>query len=178
MKIAAVQALATLAKEDVPDSVLRAYGGKRIEFGSEYLIPKPFDPRVLLWESTAVAKAAIDSGVARVPIADFEAYRDSLEARLGKSREVMRFFIHRAKVSPGRIVFPEGEEVKIQRAAHILVEEKIARPILLGSGRHHPPARRLRARPRGHRDREPVEGLPARRLAAGALRPPPEEGLS
>ncbi len=133
MKIAAAQALSKLAKEDVPDSVIRAYGGKRIEFGREYIIPKPFDPRVLIWEATAVARAAMDSGVARTPIKDFEAYRDSLEARLGKSREVMRVFIHRAQQAPKRIVFPEGEEEKILRAARIIVEEKIAQPILLGS---------------------------------------------
>jgi malate dehydrogenase (oxaloacetate-decarboxylating)(NADP+) len=133
MKIAAVQALATLAKEDVPDSVLKAYGGSRIEFGKDYIIPKPFDPRVLLWEAPAVAKAAMASGVARQPIGDFEAYRDSLEARLGKSREVMRFFIHRARSAPKRIVFPEGEEDRILRAAQVLLDEEIAAPILLGS---------------------------------------------
>ncbi len=133
MKVAATMALANLTKEDVPDSVLRAYGGKRMEFGKEYIIPKPFDPRVLWWEATAIAKAAMDSGVARVPIKDFEAYRDSLEARLGKSREVMRFFIHRAKTNPKRIVYPEGEEEKILRAASIVLEEKIAQPVLLGS---------------------------------------------
>ncbi len=133
MKIAATMALANLARQDVPDSVLRAYGDKRIEFGREYIIPKPFDPRVLLWEAPAVAKAAMESGVARYPIADFEAYRDSLEARLGKSREVMRFFIHKAQHDPKRIVFPEGEEEKILRAAQIIIDEKIAQPILIGS---------------------------------------------
>lgn len=133
MKIAAAYALARLAKEDVPDSVIRAYGNERIEFGHEYIIPKPFDPRVLVWEATAVAKAGMDSGVARAPIANFEAYRDSLEARLGRSQEVMRFFIHKAQTSPRRIVFPEGEEEKILRAAQIIVDEKIAEPILLGS---------------------------------------------
>lgn len=133
MKIAASHALAMLAKEDVPDSVMRAYGGKRIEFGKEYIIPKPFDPRVLLHETIAVAKAAMDTGVARTPIRDLDAYRDALEARLGKSREVMRFFISRAQQAPKRIVFPEGEEDRILRAAHILVDEEIAQPILLGS---------------------------------------------
>jgi malate dehydrogenase (oxaloacetate-decarboxylating)(NADP+) len=133
MKIAATRALADLAKEDVPDSVLRVYGRKRIEFGKEYIIPKPFDPRVLLWEAPAVAKAAILSGVARRPIGDFDRYRDVLEARLGKSREIMRFFIHKAQSAPKRIVFPEGEEEKILRAAQIIVDEKIAIPILLGS---------------------------------------------
>jgi malate dehydrogenase (oxaloacetate-decarboxylating)(NADP+) len=133
MKIAAAHALAKLTKENVPDSVIRAYDGKHIEFGREYIIPKPFDPRVLVWEATAVAKAAMESGVARRPIHDFEAYKDALEARLGKSREVMRFFIHKAKAAPKRIVFPEGEEEKILRAAHIIVDEGIATPILLGS---------------------------------------------
>ena len=133
MKIAASTALANLAKEDVPDSVIRAYGGKRIEFGREYIIPKPFDPRVLLWEAPAVAKAAMDSGVARNPIADFDKYRDCLEGRLGKSREVMRFFIHKAQDLHKRIVFPEGEELKILRAAQILVDDKIAKPILIGN---------------------------------------------
>ncbi|MBI3005530.1 MAG: NADP-dependent malic enzyme [Ignavibacteriales bacterium] len=133
MKIAASKALAALTKEDVPDSVLKAYGEKRIEFGRNYIIPKPFDPRVLLWEATAVAKAAMETGVARAPIADFEAYKDGLEARLGKSNEVARFFIHKAQHSPKRIVFPEGEEEKILRAANILIDENIAQPILLGS---------------------------------------------
>jgi malate dehydrogenase (oxaloacetate-decarboxylating)(NADP+) len=133
MKVAAAYALAKLAKEDIPDSVIRAYGGKRIEFGKEYIIPKPLDPRVLLWEAPAVARAAIESSVARYPIKDFEAYRDSLEARLGKSREVMRFFIHKAQTEPKRIVFPEGEEEKILRAAQVIIDEKIAEPILLGS---------------------------------------------
>ena len=132
MKIAASYALANLAKEDVPDAVIRAYGGTRIEFGREYIIPKPFDPRVLFWEATAVAKAAMESGVAKAPLKDFEAYRDSLEARLGKSREIMRFFVHKAQKVSKRIVFPEGEESKILRAAQIIVEDNIARPILLG----------------------------------------------
>ncbi len=132
MKIAATMALSKLAKEDIPDSVIRAYGGAHIEFGREYIIPKPFDPRVLLWVAPAVARAAMESGVAKQPIRDFEAYRDSLEARLGKSREVMRFFIHKAQSNPKRIVFPEGEEDRILRAAQVLLDEKIALPILLG----------------------------------------------
>ncbi|MDI6780289.1 MAG: NADP-dependent malic enzyme [Bacteroidota bacterium] len=132
MKVAAAMSLAKLAKEDIPDSVIRAYGGKKIEFGKEYIIPKPLDPRVLLWEAPAVAKAAMESGVARIQIKDFEAYKDSLEARLGKSREVMRVFIHKARKSPKKIVFPEGEETKILRAAQIVIDENIAHPILLG----------------------------------------------
>jgi malate dehydrogenase (oxaloacetate-decarboxylating)(NADP+) len=132
MKVAASMALAKLAKEDVPDSVIRAYGGKKFEFGKDYIIPKPLDPRVLLWEAPAVAKAAMETSVAKIQIKDFEAYRDSLEARLGKSREVMRVFIHKAQRSPKKIVFPEGEETKILRAAQIILDDKIAHPILLG----------------------------------------------
>ena len=133
MKIAAVHALANLTKEDVPDSVLTAYGEKQIQYGPQYIIPKPFDPRVLLWVAPAIAQAAIQSGVARNSISDFDAYKDSLEARLGRSRQVMRVFIHRAQQAPKRIVFPEGEEEKILRAAQIIRDEKIGQPILLGS---------------------------------------------
>jgi malate dehydrogenase (oxaloacetate-decarboxylating)(NADP+) len=133
MKIAASHALADLTKEDVPDSVIRAYGGKRIEFGKNYIIPKPFDPRVLLWEAPAVAKAAMESGVAQRPIKNMEEYIDHLEGRLGKANEVMRFFIHEAQHAPKLIVFPEGEEESILRAAQIVVDEEIAKPILLGS---------------------------------------------
>jgi len=133
MKLAASRSLALLAKEDVPDNVLKAYGKKRIEFGREYILPKPFDPRVLFYEAAAVAKAAMETGVAKSPIADFEKYRDQLEARLGKSREVMRFYINKAKSEPKRIVFPEGDEDKILRAAQMLLDDGIARPILLGT---------------------------------------------
>ena len=133
MKMAASRALARLAKEDVPDSVLKAYGAKRMEFGKEYILPKPFDPRVLFWETIAVAKAAMETGVARTPIKDFDAYRDMLEGRLGKSREVMRFFVNKAKTHPKRIVFPEGDEDKILRAAQMLLDDGIAKPILLGT---------------------------------------------
>jgi malate dehydrogenase (oxaloacetate-decarboxylating)(NADP+) len=131
MKLAAVRALADLAKQDVPDAVAKAYGVETLHFGAEYLIPKPFDPRVLLWVAPAVAKAAMDSGVARVTL-DLGAYREQLEARLGKSREIARTLINRAKRSPRRIVFPEGNHPRIQRVATHLVEEGMARPILLG----------------------------------------------
>ena len=133
MKIAASRALARLAKEDVPDSVLKAYDAKRMEFGREYILPKPFDPRVLFWETIAVAKAAMETGVARTPIKDFDEYRDCLEGRLGKSREVMRFYVNKARTKPKRIVFPEGDEDKILRAAQVLLDDGIAKPILLGS---------------------------------------------
>ncbi len=133
MKIAAVHALADLAREDVPDSVLKAYGNHQvIEFGRYYFIPKPFDPRVLIWEASAVAKAAVESGVARKPITDWEAYRDNLEGRLGRSQEVMRRMIHKAQRDPKRIVFLEGREPQILRACQVVLDENIAKPILLG----------------------------------------------
>lgn len=132
MKIAAVKALADLAKQDVPDSVIRAYGNEPIHFGKEYIIPKPFDPRVLTWEALAVAKAAVESGVARKPITDWDAYRNSLESLLGKSYEIMRSVINKAKSLKKRLVFPEGEEVQILRATQILLDEEIAKPILIG----------------------------------------------
>ncbi|MGB7434715.1 MAG: NADP-dependent malic enzyme [Candidatus Acidiferrum sp.] len=131
MKLAATHALADLAKEDVPDSVCHAYGVDRIRFGPEYIIPKPFDPRVLVWEASAVAKAAMDSGVARTPV-DLVEYRERLEKLLGKAHEVMRMIIHKAQAQPRRVVFPEGDDEKILRAAHILIEEKIAQPVVLG----------------------------------------------
>ncbi|HTP70111.1 MAG TPA: NADP-dependent malic enzyme [Dongiaceae bacterium] len=131
MKLAATRALAALAKEDVPDSVCQAYGVERIRFGAEYIIPKPFDPRVLVWEASAVARAAMETGVARTPV-DIDEYRERLERLLGKAHELMRIIIHKAQAKPKRVVFPEGENEKILRAAHALVEEKIARPVLLG----------------------------------------------
>jgi malate dehydrogenase (oxaloacetate-decarboxylating)(NADP+) len=132
MKLAATRALAALAKEDVPDSVCRAYGVERLHFGPDYLIPKPFDPRVLLWEATAVAEAAMRTGVAQKPIA-LDLYREQLEKRLGKAHEIAHMMIQKAKALPKQVVFPEGEHEKILRAAHNLLEEKIALPILLGN---------------------------------------------
>ncbi|MBI3670017.1 MAG: NADP-dependent malic enzyme [Acidobacteria bacterium] len=132
MKLAATRALAALTKEDVPDSVCRAYGVERLRFGPDYIIPKPFDLRVLVWEASAVAKAAMESGVAQEPV-DLAEYRERLERRLGKAHEVMRTMIHKAQARPRRVVFPEGENEKILRASHILVDEKIAHPILLGN---------------------------------------------
>lgn len=132
MKLAAVQALAQLAKEDVPDSVRRAYGNSEIKFGREYLLPKPFDPRVLLRMAPAVAQAAMDSGVARRPILDMAKYTEHLEALQGRSKEIMRTMINKAKAAPKRVVFPEGEEDKILRSVQVLLDEKIAIPILIG----------------------------------------------
>ena len=131
MKLAATRALAALAKEDVPDSVCRAYGVERLQFGPDYLIPKPFDPRVLIWEASAVAEAAIRTGVARNPI-PMDEYRDQLERRLGKAHEIAHTLIQKAQAKPKRVVFPEGEHEKILRTAHNVLEEKIAQPILLG----------------------------------------------
>jgi malate dehydrogenase (oxaloacetate-decarboxylating)(NADP+) len=132
MKLAAAHALAKLAKEDVPDSVIKAYGGEAFRFGRNYIIPKPLDPRVLLWEAPAVAKAAQETGVARKPIEDLEAYRDALASRFGRSKQMMRVFMHKARQSPKRIVFPEGTEDKILRASQIILDEEIATPIVLG----------------------------------------------
>ena len=134
MKVAAVRALADLAKQDVPDSVLRAYGKERLRFGRDYIIPKPFDHRVLLSVAPAVAKAAMDSGVARAAI-PLDSYIDDLEKRLGRSHEVAHALIHRARRDPKRIVFPEGDHEKVLRACQILTDEKIAHPILLGNER-------------------------------------------
>ncbi|MBV9901870.1 MAG: phosphate acetyltransferase [Alphaproteobacteria bacterium] len=131
MKLAASEALAELAKEEVPDSVLRAYNREKFTFGREYLIPTPFDPRVLLRVPPAVAKAAADTGVAQEPVADYDAYRRRLETLLGRARGTMHAIYDRAKSDPKRIVFPEGDQEKIIRAAKILVEEKLAEPILL-----------------------------------------------
>ncbi|MFY9948884.1 MAG: NADP-dependent malic enzyme [Candidatus Sulfotelmatobacter sp.] len=131
MKLAATRALAALAKEDVPDSVCRAYGVERLSFGREYLIPTLFDPRVLVWEASAVAEAAMRTGVAQEPV-DLAVYREQLERRLGKAHEISRSMIHKAQAHPKQVVFPEGENEKILRACHSLVEEKIAKPILLG----------------------------------------------
>jgi len=132
MKQAATRALADLAKEDVPDSVCRAYGVERLKFGREYLIPKPFDPRVLMWEASAVAEAAMKTGVAQEPI-DLDTYRTQLARRLGKAYEVSRTMIHKARGNPKQVVFPEGDNDKILRACHALIEEKIGKPILLGN---------------------------------------------
>ena len=131
MKMAATRALAALAKEDVPESVSALYGLTNVKFGADYLIPFPFDPRVLLRVAPAVAWAAVASGVAREFI-DLDEYRDRLEARLGRARGIMRGLIARAQQDPKRIVFPEGEDPKVLRAAQILVDEAIAHPILLG----------------------------------------------
>ncbi len=131
MKLAATRALAELARQDVPESVERAYGDERFRFGADYLIPKPFDPRIMLWVAPAVAQAAMDTGVARLTI-DLAQYREELESRLGRGMEVMRGIMNQAMRHPQRIVFPEGEHERIIRAAARIVDEKIASPVLLG----------------------------------------------
>lgn len=139
MKLAAVHALAKLAREDVPDKVTDSYGGKNFKFGREYLIPKPFDTRVLLWVAPAVAKAAIASGVATKEITDWEAYKESLEAFQGPSKIFIRSAINRVHLNAAadggvlpKIVFPEGGTSKVLKALRTLVEEKICEPVLLG----------------------------------------------
>jgi malate dehydrogenase (oxaloacetate-decarboxylating)(NADP+) len=133
MKFAASKALAALAKEDVPDSVIRAYGNESIKFGREYIIPTPLDPRVLLWEAPAVAGMAMETGMARKTI-DIEEYREQLAYRQGKGEQIRYFFKNKARSSGGkkRIVFAEGHDQKIVRAAYQIQEEGIATPILLG----------------------------------------------
>jgi malate dehydrogenase (oxaloacetate-decarboxylating)(NADP+) len=133
MKMAATRALAQLAKEKVPEIVINAYGGAEFSFGKEYIIPKPFDPRVLWYVAPAVAKAAIECGVAKKKIDDWQAYEDELKERLGFSTEIIRVMIHKAQKNPKTVVYPEGEEEKIIRAAHAVIGENIANPVLLGN---------------------------------------------
>ncbi|WP_224268491.1 NADP-dependent malic enzyme [Haloprofundus salinisoli] len=131
MKVAAADALAELARQDVPDAVVKAYGDQPLQFGSEYIIPKPLDPRVLFEVAPAVAQAAMTSGAARKDI-DVTDYEERLEARLGKSREMMRVVLNKAKSNPKRVALAEGTDEKMIRAAYQIQEQGIAEPILLG----------------------------------------------
>jgi malate dehydrogenase (oxaloacetate-decarboxylating)(NADP+) len=133
MKLAAVKALAALAKEPVPDIVNAAYNETSLAFGPTYIIPKPVDPRLLVAVSPAVAKAAIESGVARKPIIDWEAYEGELYRRLGSDDNILRFVMNKAKQEPKRVVFAEAENIKILKAAQIAKDDGIAIPILLGN---------------------------------------------
>jgi malate dehydrogenase (oxaloacetate-decarboxylating)(NADP+) len=133
MKMAATKALAQLAREKVPELVMKAYGGEEFEFGRNYIIPKPFDPRVLWYVAPAVAKAAIETGVAKVKEMDWDAYREKLKERLGLSKEIIRVMIHKAQQKPKKVVYPEGEEENIIRAAQAVLNDGIATPILLGN---------------------------------------------
>jgi malate dehydrogenase (oxaloacetate-decarboxylating)(NADP+) len=132
MKQAAAKALADLAREEVPDSVMRAYGVKEMVFGREYIIPKPFDPRVLTWVAPAVAQAAMDTGVARKPIEDFDDYRMKLNIRMGRTQEIIARMYNKAAGEPKRIVLAEGEEHRVIKAAQVALDEGIVKPILLG----------------------------------------------
>jgi malate dehydrogenase (oxaloacetate-decarboxylating)(NADP+) len=133
MKLAAVHALASLAKEPVPDMVVKAYGTDKMLFGREYLIPKPLDPRLITTVSPAVAKAAMDSGMAKHPITDWAAYHHQLQKRIGIDQKLMSRIIDRAKKNPKRVVFAEANHHKILKAAQVLKDEGIAKPILLGN---------------------------------------------
>ena len=132
MKRAAAMALAELARQDVPDAVVKAYGDQPLKFGPEYLIPKPLDPRVLFEVAPAVAEAAVEAGCARDDL-DRRQYVERLEARLGKSREMMRVVLNKAKSAPKRVVLAEGDDEKMVRAAYQLLEQGIAEPVLIGS---------------------------------------------
>jgi malate dehydrogenase (oxaloacetate-decarboxylating)(NADP+) len=131
MMVAATKALAELARQEVPESVIMAYGGDAIEFGRDYIIPKPFDPRVLFWVSPAVAKAAMEDGVARTAL-DLEEYRDRLKASQGPGMEVMQRMVSRARRSPKRVVLTDGFSDKVLRAASQVVEEGVAVPVIIG----------------------------------------------
>lgn len=133
MKLAATKAIAALAKEAVPDYVNLAYGSKNLSFGPEYIIPKPIDNRLISCVSSAVAKAAIESGVAKRKITDWEAYRNELDNRLGKDNKLMRTLANKAKSNPKRVVFTEADTYKILKAAQVVRDEGIAKPILLGN---------------------------------------------
>ncbi|MEZ2415969.1 NADP-dependent malic enzyme [Muriicola sp. E247] len=133
MKMAAVKALASLAKQPVPEQVNIAYGETRLTFGKDYIIPKPFDPRLIAEIPPAVAKAAIESGVAKFPITDWEKYREDLLQRSGEDNKVMRLLMSRAKSNPKKIVFVEADQLDVLKAAQIAYEEGIAHPILLGN---------------------------------------------
>ena len=132
MKKAAVIALAELAKEPVPEQVNIAYGETRLTFGKDYIIPKPFDPRLITAIPPAVAKAAIESGVALAPISDWEKYEDTLLERMGSDNKIVRLLFNRAKLNPKRVVFAEADQLNVLKAAQIALEEGIATPILLG----------------------------------------------
>ena len=132
MKLAAVHAIAALAKEPVPDSVNLAYGANNLSFGKDYIIPKPIDNRLIYRVAPAVARAAIDSGVAKMPITDWEAYETALRNRMGMDNELMKFVTEKARQNPQTVVFAEADHYKILKAAFTVKEEGIAKPILLG----------------------------------------------
>ncbi len=132
MKMAAVKALASLAKEHVPEQVNIAYGETKLNYGPEYIIPKPFDPRLISKVPPAVAKAAMESGVARIQITDWDRYEEELMERMGNDNKISRLLMNRAKMNPKRIVFAEADHLDVLKAAQIVQEEGIGVPILLG----------------------------------------------
>ncbi|WP_432412639.1 NADP-dependent malic enzyme [Rasiella sp. SM2506] len=132
MKMAAVKALAELAKEPVPEQVNIAYGETKLNFGRDYIIPKPFDPRLIAMVPPAVAKAAMESGVATEPITDWEKYQDELYERMGSDNKIIRLLLNRAKMAPKRIVFAEADQLDVLKAAQIVHDEGIGIPVLLG----------------------------------------------
>ena len=132
MKRAAAEALAELARQDVPDAVVKAYGEQPLQFGPDYVIPKPLDPRVLFEVAPAVAEAAMDADCARTEV-DLQAYEERLEARLGKSREMMRVVLNKAKSDPKRVALAEGGDEKMIRAAYQMQEQGVAEPVLVGN---------------------------------------------
>ena len=136
MKMAAVHALAHLAKETVPEQVNIAYGATKLAFGKDYIIPKPFDPRLITTVPMAVAKAAMESGVAAAPIKDWDKYQEELHARTGSDKKIVRLIISQAKSNLQRVVFAEGDELDVLKAAQLVHEEGIAIPILLGDEEH------------------------------------------
>ena len=133
MKLAAVYALAKLAKESVPEQVNIAYGAKKLAFGKDYILPKPFDPRLITEIPPAVAKAAMESGVATDPITDWDKYRDELSDRMGSDNKLVRLLMNRAKMDPKKVVYTEADQLNVLKAAQIAHEEGIAEPILLGN---------------------------------------------
>ena len=135
MKMAATKALAELARQPVPDYISEAYDGATMQFGPEYIIPKPFDRRVLIWEASAVAQAAVDEGITQIGKDEFSIaqYREELESRLGLSYSIMRHMINQVRGRGKRIVFPEGDNEKVLKASAQLTEQRICQPILLGS---------------------------------------------
>ncbi len=132
MKIASVKALAALAKENVPEQVNIAYGETKLNFGKDYIIPKPFDPRLIGTIPVAVAKAAVESGVAKEPISNWAAYEEELYARMGNDNKILRLLHNLAKSNPKKIVFAEADHLDVLKAAQIVLEEGIGTPILLG----------------------------------------------
>ena len=136
MKMAAVHALAALAKETVPEQVNIAYGATKLAFGKDYIIPKPFDPRLITTLPMAVAKAAMESGVAAAPIKDWEKYQEELHERTGSDKKLVRLIVSQAKSNLQRVVFAEGDELDVLKAAQLVHEEGIATPILLGDEEH------------------------------------------